>query len=47
MFPKGILYNKEKKRFPNPPEISEVAFAMEEIARGIEGNEKGDLGNLT
>jgi hypothetical protein len=45
MFPKGILYNKEKSDF-RTPEINEVAFAMAEIARGIEGNEKGDLCNF-
>ena len=44
MFPKGILYNKEKGDF-RTPEINEVAFAMAEIARGVEGKDLSSLIN--
>ena len=45
MFPKGIVYDREISNY-RTTEINEVAFAMSEIARDIEGNEKGDLGNF-
>ena len=45
MFPKGIVYDREISNY-RTIEINEVAFAMTEIARDIEGNEKGDLGNF-
>jgi site-specific DNA recombinase len=45
MFPKGIVYDREISNY-RTTEINEVAFAMTEIARDIEGNEKGDLGNF-
>lgn len=42
MFPKGILYNKEKGDF-RTPEINEVAFVLAEIAKDVEQNDKGGL----
>ncbi|HXP51929.1 MAG TPA: recombinase family protein, partial [Bacteroidia bacterium] len=45
MFPKGISYDREKNDF-RTPEINEVVFAMAEIARDIEGKDKGDLCNF-
>ena len=39
------MYDREISNY-RTTEINEVAFAMTEIARDIEGNEKGDLGNF-
>ena len=45
MFPKGIVYDREISNY-RTTEINEVAFAMTEIARDIEGKDKGDSGNF-
>jgi len=45
MFPKGIVYDREISNY-RTTEINEVAFAMTEIARDIEGNEKRDFSNF-
>ena len=45
MFPKGIVYDREISNY-RTTEINEVAFAMTQIARDIEGKDKGDFGNF-
>lgn len=41
MFPKGIIYNREKDSF-RTEEINEVAFVMAELAKNVEEKKKGD-----
>ena len=45
MFPQGILFDRENTNF-RTPEINEVAFTINEISKGLEEKNKGDLDNF-